>query len=454
MKKLILCLLVLLLLLGCADKPVHTAEPVMPFDFYYRTVETDYNSEQGVIRPQTRDVDGLNDYKQVFAAYMTGPADDDTLALPMPRGTVLNDVFRVQALLEFHFSEEYLSASGVDVSVADACIAKTAFGFDEITRVRILVEGAGKETKRDTMLDRSDILLSDNDRQSDSTAVTLYFADSARRYLLKERRAFSYPAKQAAPIETKLLAEFVVEQLIDGPQAAGLYPTLPDGTGLTSVSIEKGICSVDFNRDFYENRPTEERREQLALLSVVNSLCELDGIDAVLFFIEGKPMERYRYWDISDPFAFDGAAIGPIRPELNEFDGPLNLPDATDGKLHRLCSRIRTNDNESRADALIRTLLSYPSKNGIENPFVSTAGTINFSVEQNTCRLEFSANPFSDDPEKKDRAIRAIVGTFYEQPGMRIYRVQIFVQGELVTLTGKENLTSIYPQSDWYSIPS
>lgn len=450
MKRIILCLLAPLLLLGSAACAAPQNLSGQLFDFFYRTDRTDYNSEQGVVCPQTRDVgDRIFSYEELFALYMEGPLNDEHLSLPMPRGTQLKKVNRLQALLELHFSKEYLDTSKVDVSVSDACIAKTAFGFDTITHVRILVEDDEGKVQHNAMFDRNDILLFDDSDLSGTTSVSLYFTDSSKRYLLLERRTYSYPENDV--VDTEALARYVVEQLIDGPTTDGLIPLLPDGTALVAVSVQNGTCYVDFTRDFYDNRPTEERLEQLALLSVVDALCALDGIDQVQFYVEGSVYDRYTYLSINAPFRQDRTAIGPVRASFNEFDVPLCLPDPENGKLHTICSRIRLTGNESLAEALLRLLLTYPSQNGVDNPFISDAAPLSISISKTTCRLEFAKSPFpTDDPEKKDSAVRSLVATFYEQPGMRIFSVQIVVNGELVTLTGKENLTSLYPETNWY----
>ena len=156
-----------------------------------------------------------------------------------------------------------------------------------------------------------------------------YFADSTGSFLLADRRTVPY-------MEAPSLPQYVLEQLIAGPQAAGLYPTMPQGTVLLDVNVEDGICSVDFNGDFWENRPLTQRGEQLTLLSVVNTLCALDEVDEVEFYIEGRKPGLYTYLSLAGPFRADLGVVGPIRSELNEFEAVLYLPDADQALLHSL----------------------------------------------------------------------------------------------------------------------
>ena len=437
MKRCLFILLALLLLIGCSAPTDSTVQMQLPFDFYYRTVKTDFNSENGLICPQTWDLGStqLPSLTELFALYMQGPEGTD-LILPIPKDAKLTAVTRRQGLVEFHFSEEYLTASGIELSIADACLAKTAFQLENVIRVRILVEGSGSEPLRDTTLEKNDIVLFDDGNVSDRRDVTLYFADSAGRYLLADRRT-------PPPSEDDRLPHYIVEQLIAGPQTAGMYPTLPEGTALLDLNVEDGICAVDFNGDFFTNRPTTERGEQLALLSVVNSLCTLDEIDQVQFYIEGKRLSNYTYLDIFSPFHADSSAVGPIRAELNEFDGTLFLPSPDDLRLHSLCARIRLTGNQSRADALIRTLLTSPSQNGLINPFITDTASASITVRQGICSVEFPEDPLpGDDPELKAAAIRAIIATLAEQPG--ITYVRITVQDVLVNSEG------LRPMRAWF----
>lgn len=441
MRRCLCIFLALLFLLGCAPQTDLAAQMQLPFDFYYRTVETDFNSENGVVCPQTRDLKRaqLPSLSELFELYMQGPEGEE-LILPIPKDAKLNSVDRKQGLVEFHFSEEYLTASGIELSIADACLAKTAFQLENVIRVRILVEDSGNHILRDTSLEKNDIVLFDDGSVSDRREITLYFADSAGRYLLAERRT-------PPPSEYDRLPNYIVEQLIAGPQTAGMYPTLPEGTAPLLVQVEGGLCEVDFNGDFFTNRPTTERGEQLALLSVVNSLCKLNEIDQVQFYIEGNRPSKYTYLDIFSPFQADDAAEGPIRAELNELDGTLCLPSPDDLKLHSLCVRIRMTGNQSRADALIQTLLTSPSQNGLINPFATDTASVTITAHQEICTVDFSENPFpEDDPQLAAAAMRSVVATLAKQPG--ISYVRITVQGVLV------NSECLRPAQDWYCTDS
>ena len=78
------------------------------------------------------------------------------------------------------------------------------------------------------------------------------------------------------------------------------------------------------------------QQERTTLLSVVNTLTELDTISEVQFYVEGRRQETYLYLDISGGFVYDGSAVGPVRPDLNELDATIYLPEQSSAKLHAI----------------------------------------------------------------------------------------------------------------------
>lgn len=113
--------------------------------------------------------------------------------------------------------------------------------------------------------------------------VTLYFSDDQAMYLAPEER-----------IVTKgdeTLEEVIIRELIKGPQKEGLGRTIPEGTELQSVSVVNGVAYVNFSKEFKTKHWGGSAGETMTLYSVVNSLCELPGIEKVQFLLEGEKQE-------------------------------------------------------------------------------------------------------------------------------------------------------------------
>ncbi|HAJ95166.1 MAG TPA: hypothetical protein DCP02_02920 [Actinobacteria bacterium] len=113
--------------------------------------------------------------------------------------------------------------------------------------------------------------------------VTLYFAsiEDNQQYLTEEIRQVE---------DRGNIYKTAVEELIKGPLAEGLYPTVPSDTIVNSVIVSDGLATVDFNIRIINNFveiPHSSITETLAVYSIVNTLTEFEDIERVKITIEG-----------------------------------------------------------------------------------------------------------------------------------------------------------------------
>ena len=119
---------------------------------------------------------------------------------------------------------------------------------------------------------------------SDETVTLIvYFADDTASHLVPVERTI---VKRAATTE-----ELVIGELIKGTDQEGLSKTIPDGTQLLSVETVETVAYVNFSKEFQTNHWGGSAGETMTLMSVVNSLTELDGVDSVQFLLEGKVLD-------------------------------------------------------------------------------------------------------------------------------------------------------------------
>ena len=437
MKKTAFILLLVLLLAalsGCGTEPGSPAEPVQPILFYYRAAKTEFTDENSLISPELRDL-GNKSYtdEELFRLYLQGPLSDG-LSSPFPKDAQLLSAERSGSQLNLNLRERYESSTGINDSIADVCLVRTALQLEGVHKVRVRVESTGGKLLRDRLFTENDLLLYDNGAFSENTELLLYFSDPDSRFLLMEKRTIPLTEQEDLP-------RIVIEELLKGPDNAGMHATLPEGTVCWGVSVENGVCFVDFNADFFRNRPADERAEQLAVLSVVNSLCELDEINQVQIYAEGSRLDRYTYLDLSAPFSPDGAAVGPVREEMNEFAADLCLPDVSMGALHRLTVRIRIRGAVAREEALISALFDHTSQNGLVNPLENAPAPESIQVESGLCIVRFRDLSFlSEDESIRTCQLRSLIATLCSLP--EINQVQI--------VSGSEPLPTEEASEAWF----
>ena len=407
---LLLSLALLLSMLGCSGGP--QPAPLQPFDFYYRAAEPDYRSAYGAIGVETRDLGAspLSD-EELISLYLQGPEDED-LVSPFPPNLRLLGVAGSATTLTVRLSSEYDSLQGVDASLADACIVKTLLGLGNIRRVRIVSVGEDGSELRSVTLDSGDILLSDSQTESDKLDLTLYFADAEGRYLLSEKRSVSRrPAGE--------LPQLVTELLIEGPQTAGLYPTVPVGTLLLDVNVENGVCAVDLSSEFVKNFEQLELPPHLTLLSLANSLTELDGIDLVHIYIEGRQDQSLGPFALSGDYGAETRAVGPSHPELNELDCTLCLPVGDSNTVYPLPLRVRSGSNELPAQTLLRALWSFAPQNRLDNPWYDAPAPRSVTVENGLCTVDLPAGGIPGETEvEQSYALLVLVSTLHTLEGV------------------------------------
>jgi len=129
--------------------------------------------------------------------------------------------------------------------------------------------------------------------------ITLFYANLDATGLVAEvRSASNKEAKDCV---------FVLNELIGGTLNSELVNVIPPQTKVNSATCENGICTVDLSADFISKNGTAS--EQMAIYSVVNTLCSMDGIDKVQFIIDGKKIMIFGSYIFDQPFEADMSIV-------------------------------------------------------------------------------------------------------------------------------------------------
>lgn len=163
-------------------------------------------------------------------------------------------------------------------------LTRTATQFPYARQALILLNGKAAETLSghvaiDKPLAFDKYLNVFANRQGEETKIQLYFSDPDAMYMVPV--TYSVP-KTVAVIKT------AVELLIQGPRQPGLKKTIPKGTKLIDVSLEKGIVYVNFSREIRDNHWGGSSGESATISSLVYTLTSLPGVEKVQILIEGK----------------------------------------------------------------------------------------------------------------------------------------------------------------------
>ena len=434
-------LLVLLLgmLLSACTQPEILNPMLQPVTFYYRTAETDFSVPDGVIRAEIRDMKQASFTDEgLIRFYFENPPLSSDLVSPISPDLSLGGVSRRGSTLELWLIRSAPSPAEFNDSLSYACLVKTGLALEGISKVRIIVRRPSGAKLEDKEYTENDIVLYDNGEIPENMEITLYYSDADYALLRPEKRVIPLLSQEALP-------EYLLQLLLEAPENSGMCSPLPVGTVIQGVSLENGLCRVYLNDDFYANLPADEQAQQLAVLSVVNTLCELEGVNQVQIHAAGWDQDANARLDLSGSWIPDLGPVGPVREELGEFSGTLCLPGLRDNRLHRLVIRGRARGGESREEALLRTLFSRTAQNGLAAPLSGLPEPLSVSTAGRLCRVELAPGTLPEAPEQREQLLRVLTATLCSLPD--IASVEFRQEDALLTDP------PMSPAPDWFALP-
>ena len=204
-----------------------------------------------------------------------------------------------------NFSKEFRTGDEKDDVLAVYSVVKSLCAVRGIHSVKVVVDGADIQSEDGSIigfLTDQDINLSTDTYNSEMREVTLYFPSGESGGLSREIRSIRVTDQQP-------LAQYVINELIKGPQSDNLYASLVSDTKIHSVEIMNGICFVNFTANFIEKNTGSAEQERLTIASVVDSLTELENIDRVQILIDGMRADNFGSINIFGLFARDESVI-------------------------------------------------------------------------------------------------------------------------------------------------
>ena len=212
--------------------------------------------------------------------------------VPISQGITVLTTNITNKSLVLNLSKEYKQLDTRMEILTRASLVKSITQIEGIDSVTIHIDG---EPLRDS-LDKAigamtaDMFI-DNAGEEISTyekvTIRLYFANKAGDGLIAVDRSKAYNTNIS-------LDKFVAEELLKGPGTTtyGVYPTINPATKLISTLVKDNTCYVNFDSTFLTQ--VYEVKAEVVIYSIVNSLCELPGIDRVQILVAGSTDVMFR----------------------------------------------------------------------------------------------------------------------------------------------------------------
>lgn len=253
--------------------------------------------------PELREItfDSSDYASALIRALRTGPTENACAISAIPESTDLlvdNPTMTVTALgervMELNFSStlrSYLAFSGIDEWELVGSIALTLCSFiPELDAVRICIDnevitgctiGETEKTFSDGLIHRSDF------DAFIGSAVTLYLPQQ-NGSLEAAERAVSMVCAQS-PLS---LLYALFDDVLARDDSAGVFPSGVYYDDLLGLSLEDGVASVNLSANFYRQcQALDAAGESSVVYAIVNTLCELNEVSGVRFYVEGLAAE-------------------------------------------------------------------------------------------------------------------------------------------------------------------
>ncbi len=208
--------------------------------------------------------------------------------------------------LTVEFSQEFLLDDPSKNVLNTYAVVKTLCSTACVSEVKVLAEGQPIRDRDGNALDfisASDINIQTEEYHSEVRQVALYFTDKDESKLVREMRSITITDQQ--PIE-----QYIINELIKGTDEKGLKSLLSDNTVLVSVNVEDNICYLNFKSGFLTDNSRDENHNRLVIYSIVNSLTELQTINRVQLYMDGKRVDSFGAINIKDYLVRNTSVIG------------------------------------------------------------------------------------------------------------------------------------------------
>lgn len=422
-------------LIACGSTTYH-----LPGTFYYISVEPDYESQDGVLAPETREIQGMeNNPDAMMDAYFAGP-ESNNLASPFPRDTRVLRWEMDDGVLKLTMNEAFAQLSGVELSLACACATRTFLGLLPIEAVSFQVEDGLLGGEKSILMSNENIRVHDDSLNESRAEFTIFYADPQRRYLISQEITVNLA------MESDVIS-CLLEELTTPPEGSNLLSPLPGNTKVLGYTVDDGICTMDFSAEFERNGFSRVEAQRLALLSVVNTLSQLEEIHQVEFSVEGNLLLQYGLLTVSGPLSPDENAIGPVRTGMNEFDASLYLSNGSEPYLALVPTRLRQGAGMSQEELVVRSLLEFQPVNGFYSSIPQGTTLESIQLRNGVCFIDLSG-AFLESTDHLTRSVHSIVASVCALDGVN--SAQITVDGETPQGDYDGLFGVLSPKADWY----
>ncbi len=282
MKKVILCLLLLAIFLSsCGDYSAMEEKSVVWADVYYRSASGSIGSEPYAVELE-------NNLKKMMAEAIDQMSKDPVaseLSPSLPAGTQVESISIKYGDIVLGLSDEFLSLSGMEKTIASTCIIKTLSNFTNVRTLDITVAGITQVSQFSEDL----AVLDSPSVYTGSKEIDVYLYNGAGE-LVK--------TKIKVELSDGTLPEKVaIDTLIKGNYS--YKSPIPENCTVNSIKVSSGLCHIDFSKELLTC--PEEKAEEM-VKAIVLTATSVEYIDRVKITMNGELVRGFEKFTLAREF--------------------------------------------------------------------------------------------------------------------------------------------------------
>jgi germination protein M len=223
------------------------------------------------------------DVERIFRALCQSPESSQLYSL-IPQNTTLQSWELNHGKLSLDLSGEYATLSGVQLTIANYCIALSMTQLDQVDAVSITADG--EPMTQEEWLTEDQVMLSGGQGDTGQITAYLYFPMGDGADIGVEERALELAEDDTPP-------EAILTALCQGPESKLLTAYLPDSAEDITLWVDNEICYVNLTEEWVQELEESEYGLSTVLRCITNSLCGQESVSSVQFLMDGAAMEDW-----------------------------------------------------------------------------------------------------------------------------------------------------------------
>ncbi len=126
----------------------------------------------------------------------------------------------------------------------------------------------------------------------------MYFTSKDTNTLVPEARNIDVKELTKEPYQV------LINLLMEGPKNEKLEKNIPEGTKINKIEKKGNTICIDVSKEFIENQKNDVKVQSQAIYSIVNTMTQLNEIEAVKIIVDGEENSSFPNNGISLKDAF------------------------------------------------------------------------------------------------------------------------------------------------------